>query len=125
MAALLTLLESDAGDKDRVKQVRGQMARTCEQVFAERLAADLLTPLREGPGAPPPEGLEAIARDLRTFETEARRLGGGDYERRLLGAAESVRAAMAHGDLSPTDGMRLTEILAGPEAALTLLGLEA
>ena len=128
MASLLSLLEDETappGVKDRVKQVRGQIARTCAAVFTERVASGLLAPLRDGPDADL-DGLEAVARDLRTFETEARRLGGGvGYDARLNEATHSVREAMSRGDLGRTGGLRLTEILAGPEAALALFGLEA
>jgi hypothetical protein len=90
------------------------------------MTEDLLEPLRARPADGGPgtyEALEIAARGLRTLETEARRAGGGASYDTLLGqAAELVRDMTAQGGLDRVEGMRLMEIVAGPEMALTLFG---
>jgi hypothetical protein len=67
--------------------------------------------------------LEGTARDLRRLETAGRRIGAeAEFDRLLRGA--SVRlASLAErpGGLGMVDLARLVEILAGSEAAATLL----
>ena len=101
----------------------------CKSLFTERLATDLLEPLRARGGRPGPEAgwdLETAARGLRALETEARRAGGGKTYDTLLGeAADVVRDIAARGGLERVEGMRLMEIVAGPEAALAPYGEDA
>ena len=60
------------------------------------------------------------------METEARRAGGDKTYDVLLGrAADAVREITENGGLERVGGLRLMEIVAGPEVALALFGEEA
>ena len=132
LTALLGALEGEAlspDRRDRLKDVRQRIRVGCESLFTERLATDLLEPLRTCvPDSGPEAGwdLETAARGLRALETEARRAGGDKTYDALLGqAADTVREITAQGGLERVEGMRLMEIVAGPEAALAHFGEEA
>ncbi len=124
--AMLTVLEPDKippGRRERLTSLRRQIVASCETLFTERIATDLIGPLRTG-GTDTGAAMENAARGLRVLETEARRMGGGKTFDGLLGQASGlVREAMSRGELGRADGVRLMEILAGPEAALALLGI--
>ena len=67
--------------------------------------------------------LETAARGLRTLGLEARVAGGGaTYDLLLRKAAETVKDSAMRDRLTQVDQIRLVEVLAGPEAALELLG---
>jgi hypothetical protein len=113
----------------RLAEVRQRISAGCEALFAERLSADLLNPLTSGSpggGVEPNWELETAAQGLMALEAEARRIGGGKVYDALLGkAADVVREVTSQGGLGYAGGMRLMEILAGPEVALALFGEEA
>lgn len=115
-----------ASRRTRAEAIRRQLDASCRAQFADALTKELLAPLQAMTTAPatdaPPE-LEGAARNLRALETVARRLGGaGTYDALLRQTADAVQSLTADAGLSPVDTVRLVEILAGPEAALALLG---
>jgi len=127
LTSLLATLEGEApppARRERLTALRRRIGAGCEALFAERMSADLLTPLRDG-GPVREADLEAAARGLRALETEARRIAGAGTFDALLGQASGlVRDGTATGVLGRAEGARLLEILAGPEAALALLGVD-
>ena len=65
--------------------------------------------------------MEASARNLRRLEAVGRKLGSNDhYDGMLAGATAAIQEQA--GKLSLIDRVRMVEILAGPDAALALLG---
>ncbi len=103
---------------------RARVAETCRTRFAAELASRLLQPMGALPPDPDPAvigALEQAARDLRGLEQAARQLGGGTPYGPMLHAALAALAKAPEGTLDPIDRVRLTEILAGPDAALALL----
>jgi hypothetical protein len=108
----------------RVEAIRQRLDAGCRQRFSHALANDFLPALRQsqaGNGATAAKALEAMARNLRELECEARLIGGGEiYDAQLREAAAAVRTAEATS--SRAAQARLMEILVGPEAALAILG---
>jgi hypothetical protein len=115
--------------RDRLVEVKERIKAGCQALFTERLSTDLLDPLRACTAESGPEAgweLETAARGLRALETEARRAGGEKTYDVLLGrAADAVREITENGGLERVGGLRLMEIVAGPEVALALFGEEA
>ena len=107
--------------RPRIKAIRDSLDEACQSRFADGLNDGLLAPMAAAQGpvnAAAQIRLEDCARDLRTLETAARKLGSGvNYDRMLEQAAEAVRSASDSGTLSHIRQIRLLEILAGPEAA--------
>jgi len=131
LTSLLGALEGEPLSPDRrarVSEIRQRIKSGCESLFTERLSTDLLDPLRTCvPDSGPEAGwdLENAARGLRALETEARRAGGDKTYDALLGqAAAAVREITVQGGLDRVGGLRLMEIVAGPEAALAQFGAE-
>ena len=129
LTSLVGALDGEALSPDRrqrLKDVRQRIRSGCESLFTERLTTDLLDPLRTCVADSGPQVgwvLETAARGLRALETEARRAGGEKTYDALLGqAAAAVREISAQGGLEWVEGMRLMEIVAGPEAALAHFG---
>jgi hypothetical protein len=114
--------------RDRLVEVKERIKSGCQALFTERLATDLLNPLRACTAESGLEAgweLETAARGLRALETEARRAGGEKTYDVLLGrAADVVREITENGGLERVGGLRLMEIVAGPEVALALFGEE-
>ena len=110
---------------ERLQAVRRRLAASCQARFAAGLQEQLLVPLsRIGAASTAAEiaALETAARGLRVLETESRAVGNGStYDLLLSKAAEAITANGMRGRLSPTDQLRLVEILAGADAALALL----
>jgi hypothetical protein len=138
LTSLLSALDGETLSPERRARLHGVRERVvsgCQSLFTERLAVDFLDPLRarvagSGPkGAWPEEAwpeeaweFETAARGLRTLETEARQAGGGKTYDVMLGqAADLIRDVIGQGGLDRVEGLRLMEIVAGPEAALALL----
>ena len=129
LTTLLGALEGEALSperRERLIDVRARIKTGCQTLFTERLSTDLLEPLR---ARPPDAGqetgweLENAARGLRGLETEARRAGDDRSYDVLLGqAADMVREITVQGGLDRVEGLRLMEIVAGPEVALALFG---
>jgi hypothetical protein len=131
LTALLGALEGETLSPDRRERlisVRARIKTGCQALFTERLSTDLLEPLRAcAPASGPEPGweLENAARGLRALETEARRAGDDKSYDVLLGqAADMVREITVQGGLDRVEGLRLMEIVAGPEVALALFGEE-
>jgi hypothetical protein len=129
LTTLLVALEGESLSPDRrnrLMEVRARIKAGCQALFTERLSTDLLEPLRAcAPGSGPEAGweLENAARGLRALETEARRAGDDRSYDVLLGqAADIIREITVHGGLDHVEGLRLMEIVAGPEVALALFG---
>ena len=97
----------------------------CRARLQTELAARVLVPmaaLAGEAGAGTVAALESEARALAGYAAAARQLGNPDrYDRLLREAAAAVRAPAGAPALTPTDRVRMVEILAGPEAALALL----
>jgi hypothetical protein len=125
----LLLREADAGSSKhhhaRLKRLRRRLDETCRARFAAGLATDVVGKLfaRNAPlDVASIDRLEAAARGLRAFETEARGLGGAStYDALLHQAADTVRGLPSSGALGVVQRVRLVEILAGPDAALAML----
>ena len=82
----------------------------------------MLTPLNEATTPERMEALEGCARGLRRLKIAGRRSGGDEeYDRLLREAARQIGASEPG---SPAERARLVEILAGPDAALSLLKTE-
>jgi hypothetical protein len=131
LTTLLVALEGESlspDRRDRLLDVRARIKTGCQTLFTERLSTDLLEPLRAcAPDSGPEAGweLENAARGLRALETEARRAGDDKSYDVLLGqAADMVREITVRGGLDHVEGLRLMEIVAGPEVALALVGEE-
>ncbi|MBW4093826.1 MAG: hypothetical protein HIU82_22440 [Proteobacteria bacterium] len=126
-ARLIETMAPRAGPGCRVALAAfgGRMARTCRARFAAELEANLLVPLRSEPavtGAPALAALEHVARGLRGFEAAARRIDTGSSYDILLRQAVGAVSAVPGPILERVDRARLVEILAGPEAAMDVLG---
>ena len=112
--------------RDTLRAMRDRLDAGCKARFALGLQDDLLMPLyRLGSSldAAAIAGLEATARGLRVLETEARTVGSSAvYDLLLSKAAAAIENRAPGGILPVADQVRLVEILAGPEAALALIG---
>jgi len=105
--------------KPRTEQLRRQLDAQCRTRFAENLACQVLAPLAEAVAQDKMESLEEAARGLRRLEIAGRQLGGGEhYDHMLRAAAQQITT---DGSGSLVERARLVEILAGSDAALTLL----
>jgi hypothetical protein len=131
LTSLLGALDAETLTPDRrgrLNDVRQRVRSGCEALFTERLTSDLIEPLRvcgAATGADALAELEVAARGLRVLETEARRAGDDKTYDTLLGqTADMVREMIVQGGLDRAGGLRLMEIVAGPEVALALLGEE-
>lgn len=111
--------------RQRVAELRREVGESCRAAFAEASAQTLIEPLARR--AVPiddraMQALEAGARSLKRLEQAGRRLGGGTaYDAALRRITDAFQALSATPGTSRADLARLTEILAGPEAALRLL----
>ncbi len=111
--------------RERLDAARRAVDGECRRRFANALADDLVGPMGALSAEPTciPD-LEAVARDLRRFEREARQLGGaGAYDDALRRAAELVSGLPGAVPLTTGDRVRLAEILAGSDQALRLFAL--
>lgn len=126
LVGLLDGLSEGAGPqrKQAIGAARQEADANCRDRFAAGLSAELIGPLQMLPANPEPasiKSLEATARELRRFETEARRIGGADsYDAMLRRAAREI-AEDDHVALALMDRVRMVELLTGPEDALRLL----
>jgi hypothetical protein len=129
---IVTLLQSletanpGSGRRERLRAILGRLDTGCKERFAAGLQNDLLMPLGRMTGLPNAAAistLETVARSLRVLETEGRKAGGGiTYDLLLKKAVAAIEAGTVKDLLTPIDQARLVEILAGPDAALALLG---
>jgi hypothetical protein len=127
LAGLLDGLREGAGPQRQqaIGAARQEADANCRDRFAAGLSAELIQPLQALQANPEPASiklLETAARDLRRFETEARRIGGAEsYDAMLRRAAREI-ARDGGLQLGLVDKVRMVELLAGPEDALRLLG---
>lgn len=128
LGSFLAELEARGADhkrRSRMRALRQRLDASCQTRFTEGLNESLLTPMQAMAGSidrPVQTLMETTARHLRELETEARQIGGGEtYDAQLRQTVAAVRAMAGTGGLSPMRAVRLVEILAGPEAAMTLL----
>jgi hypothetical protein len=108
---------------------RSGSGAACHACFVAALEDSLLAPAGRAAAGPRAEdavvaALEAAARGLRRLASTGRRLGQeAAFDRTLRDAlARLARLASGSGGLTRVELARLVEILAGPEAALPLLG---
>ena len=125
IALLLGSLEKSAtpGRRNRLDSIRRKADASCRRCF-DGAFSETMALVKTGAAAPFDDGsvaaIEARARDLRSFEGAARKLGSATYYDTLLAdAALTIRKAP--GPLGLADQVRLVEILAGPEQALAML----
>jgi hypothetical protein len=107
--------------RGRLHAIREKLDQTCRARFADGIAEGLVQPLAAASGqwdGADQTQLEICARDLRTLETLARKVGGTvNYDQLLLQASETVQAAAKAGTLTQVRKFRLIEILSGSEVA--------
>jgi hypothetical protein len=108
----------------RLQRMRDNLGRACLERFKAGMNNELINKLQDGAGpldASEQVMLETRARDLRMLETTARALGDAKtYDVLLQAGAEAVATARRNGVMTRRGEIRLTEILAGTEAALRL-----
>jgi hypothetical protein len=113
--------------REQLQALRRRLDDSCKARFTLGLQEELLTPLQtlcSSPDSRAIQDLETAARGLRTFGLEARAVGGGaTYDLLLRKAAEAVTVNAMRDRLTQVDQIRLVEVLAGPDAALELLGV--
>ncbi|HEV7266289.1 MAG TPA: hypothetical protein VGN83_15405 [Falsiroseomonas sp.] len=112
-----------------VARLRREGAEACHARFVQALREAVLEPAERLAAAPRAgdaavAALEAAARELRRLAAAGRGLGeAGDCAQAVAAAMPRLRLlAAAPGGLGRVEVARLAEILAGPEAALPLLG---
>jgi hypothetical protein len=108
--------------RSRTEDLRRAMDTMCRSRFEQEasdhaLAAAMLA--NSETSTADLQATEAAMRELRVFETVARRLGGPDHYDRVLRKTAAQIGALQAAPL--IDRVRLVEILVGPEAALALL----
>jgi len=124
VATFLREIETDASfanEWPRVRAIREKLDEACRERFARGINEGLLRPLASVSGQMQGAAqtvLETCARDLRKLDAAGRKVGRPDtYDRLLREALEAVRVATEAGTLTLMRRCRLTEILAGSEAA--------
>lgn len=113
-----------ARHRHRLKAIRTGLDQACRARFGAGLRERIATPLAtatEPMTSVAQTGMETGARELRSLQTAACKVGGpAAYDALLDKATEIVRVAAEAGVLTPVRQSRLVEILAGPEAAEAL-----
>jgi hypothetical protein len=108
-----------------VAVLKRQVGEACRAAFAESATHHLIEPLAKAAAPLDDAGMaamEATARSLRRLEHAGRALGGASaYDAALRRVTDAFVALRDQPQASAADLARLTEILAGPEAALKLL----
>ncbi len=108
----------------RVNELARRMSREARTRFDTALTTQVLLPMRSAAALNDDDvaTVEALARDLRRFEGTARNLGAREhYDRQLRQSAEALRPAATDSTQHRADKLRMVEILAGPELALSML----
>lgn len=131
VVTLLRELEDDPGagrHRIRLKAIREKLDEACLNRFSNGVREVLVAPLEDASVPVDKAGqthLETGARELRSLETMARTVGSPErYDRMLSQASETVREAIGAGTLTPMRGVRLIEILSGPEEAEVVYATE-
>jgi hypothetical protein len=111
--------------RGRVAALRRSVGEACRTAFAESTTHHLIEPLAKAGARLDDAGIRAMettARSLRRLETAGRTLGGASaYDASLRKVTDAFVALRGQPDANAADLARLTEILAGPEAALKML----
>ncbi len=111
--------------RQRVAKLRRTVGEACRTAFAESTTHHLVEPLAKAGARLDDAGIKAMettARSLRRLETAGRSLGGASaYDAALRKVTDSFATMRHQPGSNVADLARLTEILAGPEAALKLL----
>lgn len=111
--------------RQRVLALRRQADEACRAAFSASAAKTLAEPLAQRGGAMDDAGIGAMersARALKRLEQAGRSLGGGTaYDGAIRRLADGFAGLSAAPGANRADLARLTEILAGPEAAMRLL----
>ncbi|MBP0465640.1 hypothetical protein J5Y09_17065 [Roseomonas sp. PWR1] len=129
LETLVDLEESSPGRRadrrQKLSSLRREVDLACRNAFNEAATTKLLGPLLAAKGPPDNRAIaemEAAARNLRRLEQAGRQLGGGGaYDATLSRVIGQFGTLCGAGGASLADLARLTEILAGPEAAMRLL----
>ena len=120
----LSVQISDADARRRVARIQSRLQAGALHRLDVSLQERVTTAMAMLPQTPQSrdealDSMESAARMLRGFELEARRLGPSQELDALV--QRTCKTVNGVADLSTMDKARLTEILAGPEAALRLL----
>ncbi len=128
LIALLEDLDSRSSQRPsrklRIGKLRQEIDTSSRERFSKSLDTELLQPASKLAGASDAavEQFETSARDLRKFETVARRLGGAEhYDRLLRQATETLKPQSGEDSATTVDRVRLIEILRGSEAAAAMM----
>ena len=110
--------------RQRVAALRRHADETCRATFVDATTKALIEPMAKQGGRIDAAGIHALertARSLKRLEQAGRNLGGGTaYDAALRRMTDAFAAMRAAPDANIADLARLTEILAGPEAAMRL-----
>jgi hypothetical protein len=110
--------------KSRVEEARKTIDAACRDRFATELSTNLMGRCSEltTADADTIEQFENTARELRRFESAARRLGGGEhYDSKLRQAMQALWPQEKDDALANISRVRLIEILCGPDAAVAAM----
>ncbi|MBR0661381.1 hypothetical protein [Neoroseomonas oryzicola] len=111
--------------RQRVAALRRQVDEACRAAFVDATTQSLIEPMARNAGRIDDGAMmqiERTARSIRRLEQAGRALGGATaYDAALRRVTDAFGALRAAPGANPADLARLTEILAGPEAALRLL----
>ena len=114
-----------ADRRQKLATLRRDIDLACRNAFTEGATEKLLGPLLSAKAPPDNRAIgeiEAAARSLRRIEQAGRQLGGGGaYDQTLTRILDKFATLRGAGGASVADLARITEILAGPEAAMRLL----
>jgi len=127
LTMLLDELESHSGSperRSRLKTLRTRLDASCRARFIGGLNEELLGPLQSlvtTIDRPMQTQLETAARQLRSLETNGRRIGDSTIYDGLLQQALTTVRSVDPSALNVLRAARLVEILAGSEAAMALL----
>jgi len=131
VVAMLEELEAGSIDRPnrvaRIATTRGKLEAAARKRFQTMLDSTVTGPLANGlPETPEAEArLESAARDIRRFETVARRISGSDhFDKQLRSMVATLAPRGADDNEARVERLRLAEILLGSERALQML-LEA
>lgn len=104
----------------RVNDMARRMSQEARTRFETALSAQILLPMQKVDSLSSQDiaTVEAMARDLRRFESTARRLGGREhYDRQLQASGEALRPKSEDAPQTQADKLRMVEILLGAERA--------
>lgn len=125
---LLLELEANSIDRParmaRIGATRGKLEGAARLRFQKMVDDVAAGPLAQGLPQEPDAiaALETAARDIRRFETVARRISGSDhYDRQLRGLMDNLAPRTTDDNEARVERLRVAEILLGSERALQML----